>query len=779
MRCRDHSHLRVLIISSISSTIVDHLRPMRTTGLATVGYFYVDFRERAKQEARGLLSSLLTQLSAQSDRFCHILSSLHASHERVQEEPTQPSDDALAQCLREMLEDPIQGPVFIVVDALDECPNSEGFPTPREQALEIVKELVELKLQHLHLCITSHPEIDIRRVLDPLKPYSVSLHDEAGQIEDIARYVESVVRSDAMMREWPEQEKKLVINTLAKNTGGMYVLIVVAHHISFSCDDRRFRWASCQLKTLRRTPLQKIPSALKALPKSLDEAYERKLQGIDEEKWEYAHRIFQFLTVSARPLYIQEVAEVFSIDIDKDSEATKFKPRFRPKNPELAVLSACTSLIAVVDSEVYGEKVVQFSHFSVHEFLTSNRLQDSKSRCPPHDSPLSRYHILSQPAHTFFARACLSVLLQLNYRIHKSSIGGMFPLAAYAAEHWVGHAQAAQCRHAQASQCEYAQAAQCGHVSLLIKDGMDRLFTDDSNSSFAAWIWVYNIDNPSGLHMDNNKPVKPEESPLYYAALCGFVDMVKRLVDSDLKGVHTRSRDGATLLHASLRNGHSGVAQLLLQLNADVNARDNKDETPLHIASRRGDKTAVDFLIASGAKMNHEVTHELTALHVAAEHGRDSVVDSLLNHGAKVDAKDRNDRTPLHVAADHGKVGVARLLLQRHADVDAREVSQQTPLHMASSGGQLEVVRALLDFKADMNAGDGGRWTALHLATYNGHLKVAELLLRRGATSSWDIENDDGNTPFEVALESHQAELKQMKEGLRKSSRHDQRVNEV
>jgi hypothetical protein len=191
---------------------------MRTTGLATVGYFYVDFRERAKQEARGLLSSLLTQLSTQSDRFHHILASLHASHNHGQEEP---SEDDLAQCLREMLEDPNQAPAFIVIDALDEYPNSGGFPTPREQALEIVKELVELKLQHLHLCITSRPEIDIRGVLDPLKSYSVSLHDEAGQIEDIARYVESVVLSDATMREWPKEEKNLVINTLAKEGGGM------------------------------------------------------------------------------------------------------------------------------------------------------------------------------------------------------------------------------------------------------------------------------------------------------------------------------------------------------------------------------------------------------------------------------------------------------------------------------------------------------------------------------------------------------------------------------
>jgi ankyrin repeat protein len=539
----------------------------------------------------------------------------------------------------------------------------------------------------------------------------------------------------------------------------------LAHHIAFSCDDRRFRWAFCQLETLRRTPLQKIPLALRTLPKSLDETYERTLQGLDEEKWEYAHRIFQFLTVSARPLYVQEVAEVFSIQISEEATGIpEFNARWREKDPELAVLSTCSSLVAVV--KVYGEQVVQFSHFSVQEFLTSNRLRDQSS------TRLSQYHVLSRPAHTFFARACLSVLLQLNFRIHKNSIKGMFPLATYAAQHMVDHAQR-------------------GHLSSLIEDGMDRLFED--NSRFAAWIWVYNIDNPSGPHMDSNKPGIPETSSLYYASLCGFVDMVKLLVASHPEDVHTRGRDGATPLHAALRNGHSGVAQLLLQHKADANARDNQDETPLHVASRRGDITAIQSLITSGAEMNaknrdnetplslasstgsleavrlllkhradvdHKVTHKRTALHMAAEHGHYSVANLLLSNGADVDAKDRNDRTPLHVAADHGKVGVARLLLQRHAKVNAREVSQQTSLHMASSGGQLEVVRTLLDFKADVNAGDGEGRTALHLAAYNGHLRVAELLRARGAT--WDNRNNDGNTPLEVASGCHDTEIAQV-----------------
>jgi hypothetical protein len=191
---------------------------MRTTGLASVCYFYVDFRERAKQEPRGLLSSLLTQLCIQSNRYCDILSSLHALHDRGLE---QPSEKALAKCLQAMLEDSEQLPVFIVVDALDEYPNSEGLPTPRELVLGIVKQLIELELPHLHFCVISCPEIDIRMVLEPLERYSVSLHEQEGHIDDIAQYVKSVVLSDVTMREWPEKDQKSVIDDLTENGCGM------------------------------------------------------------------------------------------------------------------------------------------------------------------------------------------------------------------------------------------------------------------------------------------------------------------------------------------------------------------------------------------------------------------------------------------------------------------------------------------------------------------------------------------------------------------------------
>jgi len=190
---------------------------MCEAGLATVGYYYADFRDSAKHSARGLLSSMLIQLCIQSDDLCEILHTLYLKHARGIH---QPSDDALRGCLKEMLAVPVQGPFYIIVDALDEYPNSHGFPSPREQALEVIKDLVDLRLPHLHFCITSRPEMDIRASLAH-SATSVSLHDQIGQNKDIAYYVKAVVHSDLTMREWPEEDKRLVIDTLTKNAAGM------------------------------------------------------------------------------------------------------------------------------------------------------------------------------------------------------------------------------------------------------------------------------------------------------------------------------------------------------------------------------------------------------------------------------------------------------------------------------------------------------------------------------------------------------------------------------
>jgi hypothetical protein len=186
--------------------------------LATLAYYYFDFRDVKKQDCYGFLSSLILQLSTESDSRFSVLSQLYSDHGRGLEKP---DIDVLEKCMTDMLSLPGQAPTYIVVDAVDECPNLSGTPSAREEVLGLIEDLVNLKLPNVHLCVASRPEIDIRKVLEPLTSLKISLHDESGQKEDIINYIKSVVHSDRSMRRWKEDDKLLVVDTLSDRADGM------------------------------------------------------------------------------------------------------------------------------------------------------------------------------------------------------------------------------------------------------------------------------------------------------------------------------------------------------------------------------------------------------------------------------------------------------------------------------------------------------------------------------------------------------------------------------
>ena len=203
-----------------SSSIVKDIVTLSEAGSASMAYFYFDFQDLDKQHIRNLLPSLLIQLSAQSNPRRDILSQLYLAHDNGDKKP---SVSVMTQCLRNMLTLSDQRPIYLILDALDECPNWSGIPSPREQVLTLVKELVNLRLPHLHICVTSRPEFDIRATLGPLALHSVSLHEESGQKKDIVDYVKSVVYSDAetRMKRWREADKKKVVESLSEMADGM------------------------------------------------------------------------------------------------------------------------------------------------------------------------------------------------------------------------------------------------------------------------------------------------------------------------------------------------------------------------------------------------------------------------------------------------------------------------------------------------------------------------------------------------------------------------------
>jgi hypothetical protein len=201
-----------------SSAVIEDIRASQKAGLASLAFFYCDFREDQKRDRRGLLSSLLAQLGEQSDAYSARLSGFYEAHGRGSQHA---SDNELLGCLKDMLKLPGQATVYIIIDALDECPTTTGSPHPREKVLNLVKELVDLKISNLRICATSRPEADIIVVLGPLAYRSVSLEGEGGQVKDIAEYVKSFVNTDREMREWRDTDKEMVIDVLSKKANGM------------------------------------------------------------------------------------------------------------------------------------------------------------------------------------------------------------------------------------------------------------------------------------------------------------------------------------------------------------------------------------------------------------------------------------------------------------------------------------------------------------------------------------------------------------------------------
>jgi len=208
------------LTSLVSSTVIQDIEAVCKAGNGSMAYFYFDFRDANKQCLRDLLTSLLIQISASSSPCCDILLDLYSDHHKGR---NQPSNTRLAETLKKMVKLPDQLPIYLIIDALDESPDTSGTLSPREMVLQLVKELVDLSLPNLHICVTSRPEIGIRNVLEPLTSRRVSLHEQSGQKQDIEDYVRSLVYSDSqhIMKTWSVEDKELVIKTLSERANGM------------------------------------------------------------------------------------------------------------------------------------------------------------------------------------------------------------------------------------------------------------------------------------------------------------------------------------------------------------------------------------------------------------------------------------------------------------------------------------------------------------------------------------------------------------------------------
>ena len=402
------------------------------------------------------------------------------------------------------------------------------------------------------------------------------------------------------------------------------------------------------------------------------------LREIKKPNRDHARRVMQCLVVAIRPLRVEELAEVLAVDFEDTEGVPELKPDWRWEDQEQALLASCSSLIVIVDTG--DSRVVQFSHFSVKEYLTSSRIASSSQ-------DVSRYHIALEPAHMILAQACVSVLLQLPDRDEQDDIEKNAPLAKYAAEYWVRHAQFED-------------------VVPRIK-GMEYLF-DTDKPYFSAWLHLHDIDSHSYYnsvfpgHIPYKKSV--ELAPLYYAALCGFRNLVEQLIVKYPQHVNATCGQFGTPAVAALAGRHFELAQILHRSGSSVDPRCGAACSPLHRAALVGNCELIQVLLEYGVDVNARDKSGETPLAYATR-GQLRPVRLLLDHGADPNAQATRHSpysltTPLHRALNYGRIEIARLLLERGASVEVKNGEGKTPLDVASGERREEIIKFLSEHRA-------------------------------------------------------------------------------
>ena len=345
-----------------------------------------------------------------------------------------------------------------------------------------------------------------------------------------------------------------------------------------------------------------------------------------------------------RPLYVEELAEILALDFGSEG-LPELKENWRSKDQQDAVLSMCSSLIAIVPAG-YNLHYVQFSHFSVKEFLTSDRLATSSL-------DISHLHILPEPAHTVVAKACLGILLQSEDA--DADIEERSPLFGYAVWYWVDHARFEK-------------------VWKRVEDGIRRLF-DPTKPHLKSWL--QNSDMQESEFFGGYNLDKQSGSSLYYASLCGFRDLAAQLISENPQHVTGPFGRNPTPLVAALDRGHLDIAELLYQAGADLGIKNDLNMTLLHAASTGTSVDIVRWLFDHAVRDNSQQDRDKTSLHLAQ-------VNRHLWQGITVNEADDFQRTPLHLASEGGHIEVIEELLRRGADVTAKDWMHKTPLHYTS-----------------------------------------------------------------------------------------------
>jgi ankyrin repeat protein len=506
----------------------------------------------------------------------------------------------------------------------------------------------------------------------------------------------------------------------------------------------------CQLAELRKCfKLPNIRKKLNNLPKTLDATYERILKNIPDLYQRETKTILTLLSFSARPMSIQEVAEATAVSL----ETQCFTPEERFPDP-YNLLEFCSSLVSLVSpGDAWSDwrregifrfsqppadvQVLQFAHFSVKEYLLSDRTQKSIPCALRINEHLSHSHI---------AQTSLLYLLDFNNGKRVSQFDHKeFPFLEYSALHWTTHLSVMD---------------PSDHHS--IEPLILRLFDPMKEGNLLNYLNLYDPSRASacskGYKELNIGPPRHNRQdfgpPIYYASLYGLLPVIQYLLSGDESTRPTKEALGSGVA-AAASGGYPEIVALLLREGADPNSPcSGTFSSPLHAAASSGNPTIVTQLLDAGSFVNGYAGSDGSALHVAAQQGNPEVVQLLIDHGADLHVWSDTKGPPLCAALFANEHEVVATLLRNNIDVNIPPSGYFNPLSIACEKTGVETIRLLLEKGADVSL-KRPRNAALHKAAERGDIAIMQLLLHNGADIN-EASCGTYGTALKGAIQSHE-----------------------
>ncbi|KAL4867877.1 hypothetical protein BDV12DRAFT_186298 [Aspergillus spectabilis] len=601
-----------------------------------VGFFYFSFNDKSKIRISGMLRALLLQLSVQLNDDEKDLQQLYEAYKSGT-----PPMDALLSSLKNVICKFRDS--YILLDALDECPRDHE----REDVLQTIKTMRDWNLPGFHLLVTSRNELDIRQSLQ--SPSTAEVKMRNAEIEkDITNFVSYRLSHDPGFQKWKVRHGEIQ-ESLSQKAQGV------------------FRYVECQLNALKRAKTRnQLDNCLHSLPRDLDETYERILCSIDRLYAEDVRRILIILCLARRPLTLEELIDAHAVDLEEPPHLDREGRSYDQDD----IIDVCRGLIEVVAMKGSGEQethVARITHFSVQEYLESNRVLHQKAK---------EFAVQKDRANIEMAQICLVYLLEpglSNDPLDKARLT-KFRFAHFAAMYWY----------------DYYQQAGDGSSDI---DRLILRLLKDGGRPFLTWVQLHDMDAPRETRIAYWRDVKGIPLPVYYSALLGLEAVLNIMIASwreDSKKnnmINTKGGRCGNALQAASFRGHEKVVQILLDQGADINAQGGHYGNALQAASIRGQEKVI--LLDQGADVNSQGGGYGNALQAALVRGNEKVVQILLDQGADVNSQ------------GGGNEKVVQILLNQGADVNSQGGYYSNALQAASFGGNEKVVQILLEQGAE------------------------------------------------------------------------------